>query len=125
MVKKSTKMNITIEKGTKIEEVHLKNVTHTEIGVDIAISAIDMFTALGSPNFITRDEAATLTTVSGNRVLVDKKATVEYACWATIAEYACECDNRSFCSKDLPSKSSPARFAVVEETLLMEMSEIL
>ncbi|MBR6964870.1 hypothetical protein IKH83_00970 [Candidatus Saccharibacteria bacterium] len=82
-----------------------------------------MHLACGSPSFITHDEAATLTSVIGNRVMVDKKATVEYVYWAVIAEHACNSDDKCFCSKPLPEKTSPTRFAVAEEILLMEMSD--
>ena len=122
MVKKSTK-NIEIERGTRMEDFHLKNVTHAVIGVDLAVTAVDMHLLCGSPCNITHEEAATLTSVNGNRILVDRKATVEYVYWAAIAEHACETDEKSFCGKDLPSKQSPTRLATAEEILLMEMPE--
>lgn len=114
-----------VEKGTKVESVGLKNVVSLEIGVDISIVAIDMFAAIGSPREISVDEAIVLTSaIQGidGKIMVDRRATVEYVYWAAISEYAAEFE-KNFCGKDLPSKSSPTRLAVVEGILLQEMPD--
>lgn len=129
MDRKSTKnkkhITVEVEEGTKVENVGLKNIISLEIGIDISIAAIDMFAAIGSPREISVDEAIVLTSaIQGidGKIMVDRRATVEYVYWAAISEYAAEFE-KTFCGKDLPSKSSPTRLAVVEGILLQEMPD--